>query len=95
MERTCKIYTVGFLSFDFQVPGGGGGGGGGVGAYVVLLTELLGERSAHDDTALGRGCLEVSGTALATGSRDDCKMDTVSIAVFSSLVVIDIPIGIA
>ena len=42
------------------------------GTHVVLLTELLGERSAHDDTALVRGSLEVSGTALASGRRDDC-----------------------
>ena len=40
--------------------------------YVVLLTELLGEGSAHDNTALVRGSLEVSGTALASGRRDDC-----------------------
>lgn len=38
--------------------------------YVVLLTELLGERGAHDDTTLVRGSLEVSGTALASGRRD-------------------------
>jgi len=36
----------------------------GDGTDVVLLTELLGEGSGHDSTALGRGSLEVSGTAL-------------------------------
>jgi hypothetical protein len=38
---------------------------------VVLLTELLGEGSAHDNTALVRGSLEVSSTALAAGRSDD------------------------
>ena len=41
--------------------------------HVVLLAELLGERGAHDDTALVRGSLEVSGTALASGRRDLCR----------------------
>jgi hypothetical protein len=39
-------------------------------ANVVLLTQLLAEGSAHDDTALARGSLEVSGTALAAGRGD-------------------------
>jgi hypothetical protein len=38
--------------------------------YVVLLTELLGEGSAHDGTALGGVSLVVSGTALATRGRN-------------------------
>lgn len=42
--------------------------------YVVLLTELLAEGSAHDDTALAGGSLEVSGAALAAGSRDVCRL---------------------
>lgn len=42
----------------------------GDGADVVLLTKLLREGSAHDDTALAGGGLEVGGTALAAGSRD-------------------------
>jgi hypothetical protein len=40
------------------------------GTYVVLLTELLGEGSAEDDTALAGGGLEVSSAALAAGGRD-------------------------
>ena len=48
--------------------------------YVVLLTELLAEGSAHDDTALAGGSLEVSGAALAAGSRDVCRFDAVSIS---------------
>jgi hypothetical protein len=39
-------------------------------ADIVLLSQLLAEGSAHDDTALGRGRLEVSGAALASGRRD-------------------------
>jgi hypothetical protein len=45
-------------------------------AYVVLLTQLLAEGSAHDDTALARGSLEVSGTALAAGRGDHCCENT-------------------
>ena len=41
--------------------------------YVVLLTELLGEGSAHDGTALGGVSLVVSGTALATRGRNHCN----------------------
>lgn len=37
---------------------------------VVLLAQLLAEGSAHDDTALAGGSLEVSGTALATRGRN-------------------------
>lgn len=37
---------------------------------VVLLTELLGEGSAHDNAALGGGGLEVSSAALAAGVVD-------------------------
>lgn len=36
-------------------------------ADVVLLAQLLAKGSAHDDTALARAGLEVSGTALAAG----------------------------
>jgi hypothetical protein len=39
-------------------------------ADVVLLAELLGEGSAHDNTALVRGSLEVSSTALAAGRSE-------------------------
>lgn len=37
--------------------------------YIVLLAQLLAQGSAHDDTALAGGGLEVSGTALASGRR--------------------------
>lgn len=40
--------------------------------YVVLLTQLLAERGAHDDTALARAGLEVSTAALASGGRNVC-----------------------
>lgn len=42
-------------------------------AYVVLLTELLGEGSAHDGAALVGGSLEVSGAALAAGGGNHCE----------------------
>lgn len=41
-------------------------------SYVVLLAELLAEGGAHDDTALVRGRLEVSGAALAARRRNGC-----------------------
>lgn len=41
-------------------------------SYVVLLTELLGERGAHDVATLRRGSLVVSGTALPARGVDDC-----------------------
>lgn len=59
IERTFNIVRIVAKTFV-----------GDVQTHVVLLTELLGERSAHDDTALVRGSLEVSGTALATRRRD-------------------------
>lgn len=40
---------------------------------VVLLAQLLAKGSAHDDTALARAGLEVSGTALAPGGVSVCS----------------------
>lgn len=48
--------------------------------YVVLLTELLGERSAHDGTALVRGSTVVSGAALAA-RRGDHYNPSISISI--------------
>lgn len=51
----------------------------GLQTYVVLLAQLLAEGSAHDDTALAGGSLEVGGAALAARSRDGCDSTSQSI----------------
>ncbi len=51
----------------------------GLQTYVVLLAQLLAEGSAHDDTALAGGSLEVGGAALAARSRDGCDSTSQSV----------------
>ena len=51
------------------------------GTYVVLLTELLGEGSAHDDTALAGGGTEVSLSRLSSRAGDTYCEDLVSIGI--------------
>ena len=69
MERTCK--GGGLSEGQLKRQKAGAREEEAKETYIVLFAELLGEGSAHDDTALAGGSLEVSGTALASRRRND------------------------
>lgn len=53
-------------------------------AYIVLLTELLAQRSTHDNAALAGGSIEVRLARLAA-RRGDCCGINMSVTLFLTL----------